>query len=462
MVPGSVSSLFFISAASVFFCTFVFFFFKLNAFEKVGTALILVACLFTFFQNNLFYILLGLEILSLIYSTLIASQGNVKGAITYAACSFAVATAMAALIPHDLSFTADNINFLHLHDLREKLFGGLLFLYAGVFIMAPVIKSEYVSARSLFIPFLSIFTYALPLALIGKIGIGDSEFLFVLSFFTLLYAFYRMAIEKKLLDALIANQIGQVGLTGIILHCSISDVYHYIFASAVYQLVVYFVCSLLLRLGVDTFTKVTKFSFLSLIPLFVSLIVIFAGFIFFRSPGLLFLQSFGYGAKITVFFLQALFTSMIPVRLLYCCYATSGRINNKTFDISLGERFCIACICIYVFLSFTTWLHNLVEFFLMLAVFLGTAVLYFLFSGTIRMLLLELNALLRSSSLVLNRLTSKMEKHLFFLWNSAIRGLCTLFGSVIPTTCSCLDSLSLSIVIFLMSIVVVLFLFAGV
>ncbi|WP_448605690.1 hypothetical protein ACJZTR_02260 [Neorickettsia risticii] len=440
----------------------MFFFFKLNTFEKVSSTLILLACLFTFFQNNLFYILLGLETLSLIYSTLIASRGNVKGAVTYAACSFAVATAMAVLIPHDLSFAADNINFLHLHDVKGKLFGSLLFLYAGVFIMAPVMKGAYVSTGALFLPFFSIFTYTLPLALIGKIGIGHSEFLFVLSFFTLLYAFYRMTIEKKLLDALMVNQIGQVGLTGIILHCSISYVYHCIFISAVYQLVVYFVCSLFLRSGVDTFTKVTKFRFLSPIPLFASLIAISASFISPLSSGFLFLQSFGYGGKITVFFLQALFTSMIPVRLLYCCYAASGRINNKTFEASLGERFCIACVCIYLFLSFTTWLHDLVEFFIVLAVVLSTAVLYFLFSGTVHMLLLELNALLRSSSLALNRLTSKMEKHLFFLWNSAVRGLCALFGSVIPTTCSCLDSLSLSIVIFLMSIVVVLFLFAGV
>ncbi|KYH12587.1 hypothetical protein [Neorickettsia sp. 179522] len=465
MVSDTVSSFFFLFPASVFFCICAFFFFKLNTFEKVSIILILIVCLFAFFQNNLFYILLSLETLSLIYSTLIASKGNVKGAVAYAACSFAVATAMAALIPHELSFTADNIDFFHVDDLRGKLFGILLFLYAVGFVMAPVMEGAYASAGPLFLPFFAIFTYTLPLALIGKLGVGHSEFLFVLSFFMLLYAFYRMAIERKLLNALIASQIGQVGLIGIILHCSMSGAYHYVYISAVYQLVMYFICSVFLKSGVDTFTKVTKSGFILPAPLFASasFIIISTSFISLLSSDFLFLQLSGYGAKIIVFFLQALFISMIPARLLYCCYATNnGRVDNKTFEASLGERLCTACICVYCFLSFATWLNNLVEFFVVLAVVLSTAVLYFFFLDKIGTSLLVLDALIRSGLLVLNRLILRMKKRLFFLWNFVLRGLYALFGSVIPIACGCLDSLSLSIVIFLMGIVVVLFLFAGV
>lgn len=461
-----LNEFFFLSATFcfIFSCLCVFAVNKLNFFEAVCVVLAFVVCIFGFFQNNLFYVLFCLEILSLIYSFLIASGGVIRKAVLYTSLSFAVATAMAALVPHDLSLSVDNIDFLHRFHAVGEVFVGLLFVFSGGLLMAPLVVSVYPSTRPLLLPFLTFFLSNFSLVLIAKIAIGYSWLLFVLSVLTIIYAFFCMLFEERISNLFVAYQIAQIGLIGVILCFIEKPAYYYISLSALCQMVFYLVSSILFREGIGDLSCLQRYRISCrkiLFVLFLGILLLLAlpmSSIVFANTFTL--QPFGLSVKVMMVFLSSLFTFIVPLRVFFYCCSGSGVM--KSIRTTVMENFCIYAICIYFFFIFSSGIYyDQYEKFVPMTALLAAGLVYALISERVLNLFSRLRVLFQFS-LFPKTVVLRLKKGLLFLMVSIVENVFAFFSSLFLTLCNALESFSLSFIVLLVGIFVVLFLSLGV
>ncbi|AHX11461.1 putative membrane protein [Neorickettsia helminthoeca str. Oregon] len=351
----------------------------MDSFNLICVSLVLIISLIILSAQNLFYIFLGFELLTIFYSLIIAANGGIRIAVLYSVLNFTAGAGMLALIPHDLSTLSTNINFFHYHPLMGQLFNSLIFLHAGAFFMAPIVITAYSSVSATVLPFIVIFASKTSLAVISKLTFGPSELLLALSILTLVYAFYRMSVEDSIPNALLANGIGHVGLVGFMIHSGGEVLHYYLASSIVHQMGFYIFSAKLSAIGISKFSQLKRLrisSNASFILLFISLVSNFSipptiGF----ATKAIALHNMGFIFSVFISFLSYIFVFLVPlkfIRLAYC----NKRAPSIGIHTTHLEKLSIICLSLYLLFPFSLEIYSFRKILTQAALFMLVWVVY--------------------------------------------------------------------------------------